>query len=108
MYNVHILRHFDYEIWYIKHCTEELRGIRELLPRSRNKVTAVRKEMEMLRATVHLLHGQTDNSLTRIDRLFMDSDPKEGVGKSTHLLTNCGLLSWMDTLMVWVSIAKQL
>lgn len=39
--------------------------------------------MEMLRATVHLLHGQTDNSLTRIDRLFMDSDPKEGVGKVT-------------------------
>jgi hypothetical protein len=36
--------------------------------------------MELLRATVHLLHGQTDNSLTRIDRLFMDSDPKEGVG----------------------------
>ena len=41
----------------------------------------------MLRATVHLLHGQTDNSLTRIDRLFMDSDPKEGVGKMifTHV-----------------------
>lgn len=78
----HCLRHFDYEIWYIKHCTEELRGIRELLPRSRNKITAIRKEMELLRATVHLLHGQTDNSLTRIDRLFMDSDPKEGVGKS--------------------------
>ena len=68
-------------MWYIKHCTEELRSIRELLPKTRNKITAVRKEMEMLRSTVHLLHGQTDNSLTRIDRLFMDSDPKEGVGK---------------------------
>ena len=80
-------RHFDYEIWYIKHCTEELRGIRELLPRSRNKITAVRKEMEILRATVHLLHGQTDNSLTRIDRLFMDTDPKEGVGKTAVHVT---------------------
>ena len=38
-------RHFDYEIWYIKHCTEELREIRELLPRNRNKITAVRKEV---------------------------------------------------------------
>ena len=47
----------------------------------------------MLRATVHLLHGQTDNSLTRIDRLFMDSDPKEGVGKGSidvhSPLVNC-------------------
>jgi len=74
-------RHFDYEIWYIGHCTDELRAIRSLLPRNRNKITAVRREMEMLRATVHLFHGQADNSLTRIDRLFMDSDPKDGVGE---------------------------
>ena len=74
-------RHFDHEIWYIGHCTEELRCIRVLLPRNRNKITAVRREMEMLRSTVHLLHGQTDNSLTRIDRLFLESDPKEGVGQ---------------------------
>jgi len=38
-------RHFDYEIWYIKHCTEELRGIRVLLPRNRSKITAVRREV---------------------------------------------------------------
>ena len=84
-------RHFDYEIWYIKHCTEELRGIRTLLPRNRNKITAVRREMEQLRSTVHLLHGQTDNSLTRIDRLFLDSDPREGVGElqyHSHLYTD--------------------
>ena len=76
-----LFRHFDYEIWYIKHCTEELRSIRSLLPRNRNRITAVRPEMEILRATIHLLHGQADNSLTRIDRLFHDSDPRKGVGK---------------------------
>ena len=37
--------------------------------------------MEILRATIHLLHGQVDNSLTRVDRLFLDSDPRKGVGK---------------------------
>lgn len=37
--------------------------------------------MEVLRSTVHLLHGQTDNSLTRIDRLFLETDPRKGVGK---------------------------
>jgi hypothetical protein len=39
--------------------------------------------MEILRATIHLLHGQVDNSLTRVDRLFLDpeSDPRRGVGK---------------------------
>lgn len=37
--------------------------------------------MDILRNTVHLLHGQTDNSLTRIDRLFQESDPQLGVGK---------------------------
>ena len=37
--------------------------------------------MELLRSTVHLLHGQADNSLTRVDRLFLDSDPREGVGE---------------------------
>lgn len=46
----------------------------------------MRPEMEILRATIHLLHGQTDNSLTRIDRLFLDSDPRRGVGK--ELLTS--------------------
>ena len=40
-----VCRHFDYEIWYIKHCTEELRGTRKLLPRNRNKITAVRREV---------------------------------------------------------------
>lgn len=80
----HTHRHFDYEIWYIRHCTEQLRNIRSLLPRNRNKITAVRREMELLRSTVHLLHGQTDNSLTRIDRLFTDSDPQEGVGELSH------------------------
>lgn len=80
-----INRHFDYEIWYIKHCTEELRSIRALLPRNRNRITAVRPEMEILRTTVHLLHGQADNSLTRIDRLFLDSDPRKGVGMSSYM-----------------------
>jgi hypothetical protein len=42
--------------------------------------------MELLRNTVHLLHGQTDNSLTRIDRLFQDSDPKSGVAYLIDLL----------------------
>ena len=37
--------------------------------------------MDILRNTVHLLHGQADNSLTRIDRLFQGSDPQLGVGK---------------------------
>ena len=81
LYQLFPCRHFDHEIWYIGHCTEELRCIRVLLPRNRNKITAVRREMEMLRSTVHLLHGQTDNSLTRIDRLFLESDPQEGVGE---------------------------
>ena len=35
--------------------------------------------MDLLKTTVHLLHGQTDNCLTKIDRLFQDS-PTEGVG----------------------------
>lgn len=87
VYLDYLAKHFDYEMWYIRHCTEELRTIRVLLPRNRNKITAVRREMEMLRSTVHLLHGQTDNSLTRIDRLFMDSDPKEGVASLIELLT---------------------
>jgi len=86
VYLDYLAKHFDYEIWYIKHCTEELREIRELLPRNRNKITAVRKEMELLRSTVHLLHGQTDNSLTRIDRLFLDTDPREGVASLIELL----------------------
>ena len=47
-------RHFDYEIWYIKHCTEELRRIRELLPRNRNKITAVRKEVSSGQAYLYL------------------------------------------------------
>ena len=36
--------------------------------------------MELLRGIVHHLHGQTDNSLTRIDRLFLESEPQIGVG----------------------------
>ena len=43
-----VCRHFDYEVWYIRHCTEELRSIRELLPRNRNKITAVRKEVQLI------------------------------------------------------------
>ena len=38
--------------------------------------------MDLLKTTVHLLHGQTDNCLTKIDRLFQDS-PTEGVGTYT-------------------------
>lgn len=38
--------------------------------------------MDMLRNTVHLLHGQTDNSMTRIKRLFQsDTHPQQGVGE---------------------------
>ena len=37
-------------------------------------------QMDLLKTTVHLLHGQTDNCLTKIDRLFQDS-PTEGVGQ---------------------------
>ena len=37
------------------------------------------EQMDLLKTTVHLLHGQTDNCLTKIDRLFQDS-PTEGVG----------------------------
>ena len=38
--------------------------------------------MDMLKRTVHLLHGQADNSLTRITRLFQDDrDPSIGVGE---------------------------
>jgi len=79
-------RHFDYEIWYIKHCTEELRAIRNIVPRIRNQVTAVRREMDILRSTIHLLHGQTDNSFTRIDRLFLNSKPHMGVACLIELL----------------------
>ena len=39
-------------------------------------------QMEILKNTVFLLHGQTDNSLTRIDRLFQETDPQLGVGES--------------------------
>jgi hypothetical protein len=85
VYLDYLARHFDYEIWYIRHCTEELRAIRDLLPRNRNKITAVRKEMDLLKTTVHLLHGQTDNCLTKIDRLFHDS-PTEGVASLIALL----------------------
>lgn len=42
--------------------------------------------MDILRATIHLLHGQTDNSLTRIDRLFQNSDPRKGVAFLIELL----------------------
>ncbi len=42
--------------------------------------------MDILRATIHLLHGQTDNSLTRIDRLFLNSDPRKGVACLIELL----------------------
>ena len=52
----------------------------------RDKTTAfvcacvrVCEQMDLLKTTVHLLHGQTDNCLTKIDRLFQDS-PTEGVG----------------------------
>ena len=39
-------------------------------------------QMDILKKTVHLLHGQADNSLTRITRLFQDErDPCVGVGK---------------------------
>ena len=38
--------------------------------------------MDTLKKTVHLLHGQADNSLTRITRLFQDDrDPSIGVGE---------------------------
>lgn len=37
--------------------------------------------MELLRNAVHHIHAQTDNSLTRIDRLFQDSNPQIGVGE---------------------------
>ena len=46
----------------------------------------MRREMDILRATIHLLHGQTDNSLTRIDRLFQNSDPRKGVAFLIELL----------------------
>ena len=39
-------------------------------------------QMDILKKTVHLLHGQADNSLTRITRLFQDeADPSLGVGE---------------------------
>jgi hypothetical protein len=50
-----VCRHFDYEVWYIRHCTEELRSIRELLPRNRNKITAVRKEVQLIYNTTKCL-----------------------------------------------------
>ena len=43
--------------------------------------------MDLLKTTVHLLHGQSDNCLTKIDRLFQDS-PTEGVGTFNSLLVN--------------------
>ena len=43
----------------------------------------------MLKSTVFLLHGQTDNSLTRIDRLFLDSDQELGVGEWVWSMEAC-------------------
>ena len=54
--------------------------------------------MDPLKNTVHLLHGQADNCLTKIDRLFQDS-PTEGVGRQlVELLdlnssNNCSIIS---------------
>ncbi|XP_019857507.1 PREDICTED: uncharacterized protein LOC109585810 isoform X2 [Amphimedon queenslandica] len=86
VYLDYLAKHFDYEIWYISHCTDELRAIRNLIPRNRTKMTATRREMELLRGIVHHLHGQTDNSLTRIDRLFLESEPQIGVAALINLL----------------------
>ena len=45
-------RHFDYEVWYIRHCTEELRAIRDFFPVNKNKNIAVKKEASHVLITI--------------------------------------------------------
>ena len=41
-----------YEVWYIRHCTEELRAIRDFFPVNKNKNIAVKKEASHVLITI--------------------------------------------------------
>jgi hypothetical protein len=44
-------------------------------------------ELLLLNSCSNWLHGQCENSLTRIKRLFPGNRPPEGVGKLEHITT---------------------
>jgi hypothetical protein len=86
MYLDYLARHFENDIWYVRHTTAILSSVQELLPVDQEKMVITKHEISMLETAIQHLHKEAEHSLTRIKRLFPKNEPPEGLASLIALL----------------------
>ncbi|XP_064631062.1 uncharacterized protein LOC135489584 isoform X2 [Lineus longissimus] len=86
VYLEYLTENFMNEPWFTQHIISHMMAISDMLPSCRGRIIMTEDELQLLSTCSGWLHGQCENSLTRVKRLFPGNRPPEGVASLIQLL----------------------